>query len=374
IPVYFVPIDMIPLNQNGKVDFKVLPEPETAMAGFERIAPRDRLERKLVEIWSDVLTVDKERIGIDDSFFELGGHSLKATRLVSKIHKELNVNIPLSELFREPTTRAMADYVKTRVKDELLAIEVVEKKSVYPLSSVQKRMYILQQRTIDNTFYNISAAMELNGEVDRSRLENTFNELIKRHESLRTTFETVDGEPVQKINDGEGFALEYYDAKEKEGRTEDIINNFIRPFELSRKFLVRVGLVKMEPLLTALTAGEPIHHVLLIAMHHIIADGTSLGILVSEFMAIYEGKTLTPLRVQYKDYTPWQAAQMQSNGGKKQEAYWLEQYAGELSTVDLPYDYKRHHFSTHAGKQIGFRLGAETTKKLKAFALERDAT
>ncbi|MCP4149722.1 MAG: AMP-binding protein, partial [bacterium] len=371
IPVYFVPINTIPLNPNGKVDLKALPEPETAMVDFERAAPRDKLERKLVEIWSDVLNVDKESIGIDDSFFQLGGHSLKATRLVSKSHKELNVNIPLTEFFKIPTIRALADYVKKQEEVEFPPIEAAEKKNVYPASSTQKRLYILQQRDDDNIVYNIPAALELIGAVDTARLENTFNLLIKRHESLRTTFEIVDGETVQKINDYEGFALEYYDAGEKEGSRDDIIKNFIRPFELSRKFLLRVGLVKTNPPLTTLTAGELIPHLLLIDMHHIIADGTSIGILASELIALYEGKTLTPLRIQYKDYTRWLAAKQRSEAWKKQEAYWLELYREETPVVDLPYDYNRLRFPTHAGKQTEFRLDTETANALKTFAMER---
>ncbi|MCP4153754.1 MAG: non-ribosomal peptide synthetase, partial [bacterium] len=295
-------------------------------------------------------------------------------RLVAKIHKELNVNIPLSEIFEVPTIRAMAGYIKNLGKDEFQVIEAVEKKNVYPISSTQKRLYILQQRDDDNIVYNIPAALELIGAVDTARLENTFNLLIKRHESLRTTFETVDGETVQKINGHEGFALEYYDAAENGEKTEDIIKNFIRPFELSHKFLLRVGLVKIKKTLGTLTGGESISHLLLIDMHHIIADGTSIGILASEFMALYEGKTLMPLLVHYKDYIRWQAAKKQSEVGKKQEAYWLEQYRGELPVVDLPYDYKRLHFPTHVGKQTRFRLDAETAKKLRTFALERDAT
>ncbi|MCP4153753.1 MAG: non-ribosomal peptide synthetase, partial [bacterium] len=374
IPAYFLPIDTIPLNPNGKVDLKKLPEPEAGMPATERAAPRNELERRLVEIWSGILTLEKEGIGIDDNFFQLGGHSLKATRLISKIHKELKVNIPLSKLFDVLTISAMADYVKKQQKDESPVIEAVEKKSVYPISSTQKRLYVLQRRNDENTLYNISAALQLKGTVDAVRLENTFKELVRRHESLRTTFETLNGNLRQKINDAEGFALEYYDAGEKEAKTEDIIKDFVRPFKLSRKFLLRVGLVKAKTILATLTGGESIPHLLLVDMHHIIADGTSVGILASEFMALYEGKTLTPLRVQYKDYTRWQAAKMQSEAGKKQEAYWLDQYRGELPVVDLPYDYKRHHFPTHAGKQTGFVLDTEIAKKLKTFAVQRDAT
>ncbi|MCP4152859.1 MAG: amino acid adenylation domain-containing protein, partial [bacterium] len=222
IPPYFVFVEEIPLTGSGKINRRALPEPGI-ISEKEYVAPRNKREESLVQLFADVLGIGKKKIGIDDGFFHLGGHSLKATRLVAKIHKELNVNIPLSELFEVPTIRAMAGFINHLGKDEFQVIEAVEKKNVYPISFTQKRLYILQQRDNKNIVYNISAAMELKGAVDTARLENTFKELIQRHESLRTTFETVAGEPVLKINDGEGFALEYYDVAENEGKTEDII-------------------------------------------------------------------------------------------------------------------------------------------------------
>ncbi|MCP4150994.1 MAG: non-ribosomal peptide synthetase, partial [bacterium] len=363
IPAYYVPIEAIPLNPNGKVNLKALPEPGTGMPGVEIIPPGNRLEMKLQEIWSAVLAIDKENIGIDNNFFQLGGHSLTITRLASMIHKELEVNIPLPELFKINTIRSITAYIETAKETKYQSIEPVEKKDNYPLSSAQKRMYILQQRETQSTAYNIFTAALLQGNVDTHRLEKVFTELVNRHESLRTTFEIKDGEPVQVVHDHCEFVLQYGEYTGEIGTlgTTREIKRYIRPFELEKAPLLRVTQVKLNKV----TAADEPTNLLIIDMHHIISDGTSVGVLASEFMALYEGKNLQPLGIQYKDYTRWQENKKQGETIKKQEAYWLEQYRGELSATDLPYDYPRPVYPAFAGRQVGFDIGTGATKALK---------
>ncbi|MCP4156008.1 MAG: hypothetical protein GY757_50260, partial [bacterium] len=210
IPGQFVIIEEIPLNTNGKVDRKRLPEPGS-LSGGEFAPPRNDMEKEIVRMWSQVLHVDVEGIGIDTDFFQLGGHSLRATTLISKIHKQFHVRLPLSELFRTPSVRELARYIKKTSKERFVSIEAIEKKEYYPLSTSQQRLYILQQMEHGGTGYNIPMAMRLKGKVDPVRIKQTFKELIERHESLRTTFQVVGESPVQRVHDKVEFKLRYSD-------------------------------------------------------------------------------------------------------------------------------------------------------------------
>jgi acyl carrier protein len=230
IPSYFVPIEKIPLTPNGKIDRSALPEPETGKTGKNYIAPRDEIERKLVEIWAEVLGRDvlhssqlRESISIDDDFFNLGGHSLKATVLAAKIHKTLNVKLSLVDIFSAPLIRKLSTIIKKETKNQFAAIQPVEMKDSYPLSSAQRRLYILQQLETNTTAYNIPQVVVLEGVIDKIRLQDTLNRLIRRHESLRTSFAQVEEEPVQKIHKKVKFEIEFYqvEVEEEEQKTED---------------------------------------------------------------------------------------------------------------------------------------------------------
>ncbi|MCP4157681.1 MAG: hypothetical protein GY757_58775, partial [bacterium] len=217
VPAYFIPIETIPLNQNGKVERKALPELETGTTGIEYIAPRDELEKKLTRIWSQILKKKKETISINDNFFELGGHSLKATTMMSGIHKEIEVKLSLEEIFKNLTVKQLAQAVRNKKKKEYKAIEPAEKKEYYELTSAQKRLYILQQMDESSTGYNMCDAIMLEGTLDRKKLEKTFSQMIARHESLRTTFQVIDGQPVQLINPQKEieFVIENYETGEE---------------------------------------------------------------------------------------------------------------------------------------------------------------
>ena len=202
------------------------------------------------------------------------------------MHKEFQHHIPLGEIFRRPTIRSLAEYIAENVTTFYAAVEPVEKKEYYELSSAQKRLYILQQMDEMSTVYNLPFAVMLEGELDLDRLGNTFLYLIKRHESLRTSFEIIGDRPVQRIHDEVEFEIGKI-LRPLAGRT---FKNFIRPFDLSCAPLLRVGLVKLEKQ----------KHILMVDMHHIISDGTSRRVLTEEFMALYDGKELPGLRFNIK--------------------------------------------------------------------------
>ncbi|WP_025028792.1 condensation domain-containing protein, partial [Caldalkalibacillus mannanilyticus] len=243
-----------------------------------------------------------------------------------------------------------------------ISIPVAEAREFYPLSSAQKRLYILQQMEGSELSYNMPDALVLKGDLDLERLEAVFQQLIQRHETLRTSFEMIDGEVKQRIHQKVDFSLEYIEVNEE---LETAIDGFIRVFDLEKPPLLRVGV-------TTLKTGL---NLLVLDMHHIISDGFSMEILSAEFEALYSGQVeLTPLRIQYKDYAVWQQAEMQSERLKKQEDYWLNIFSGELPTLELPTDYERPKVQSFEGNTLEFTVDSELTASVQKLAEKYEIT
>jgi tyrocidine synthetase-3 len=387
IPNFFVYIDEIPLNPNGKVNRKALPQPEAPGIDLDRETPRNAREEKLAQIWAHVLGLEKERIGINSNFFELGGHSLKAAVLMAKIHIVLNVKIPLVNIFQSPTIKELSQYINSKEKEKYIPIEAVEQKEYYPLSSAQNRLYLLYQAARSSTAYNMPVIMILTGKIEPGKLEETFKQLTGRHENFRTSFQQIKGEPVQRIYDEVEFEMEYkkveIKVEEKEQRTDDrgqgtegksgthqssvirhLSSGFIRPFDLSRAPLLRVSLETLD-------ADK---YLLMIDMHHIVSDGLSMGIMVREFMALLSGKKLSPAAIQYKDFSEWLNREKEREIIKQQETFWLNSLAGNLPVLKLPTDNTRPMYRDYEGGVVEFTLGREQTAALNQLAKEEKAT
>ncbi|MGE5343917.1 MAG: amino acid adenylation domain-containing protein [Candidatus Omnitrophota bacterium] len=382
LPHYMIPqiilMESLPLMPNGKVDREKLPDPQFSdMGEHEVLRPTDEVEKKLAAIWSELVGLDEEKIGIDDNFFELGGHSLKATTMVSKIHQAFDVKVELIEIFRSPTIRDIAHGIRGLTSDRFVQIEPVEKKEYYGLSSTQKRLYVLQQIMGESTGYNMPVVMELEGVLDKEKLETVFGQLIKRHESLRTSFHLIDGEAVQRVHDEVEFKIRFLateDTEVTEGereklRSEEVekireIDRFVKFFDLRKAPLMRVGLLRIEEF----------KHLLIVDMHHIISDGTSMNILVKDFMALYEGRNLPSLHVHYKDFSEWQNSERKGGTLKRQEEFWLNEFGGEIPVLELPVDYARPAVQRFEGDHILFEIDQEITSALKHLMLETGAT
>lgn len=363
IPSYFVNMSHIPITVSGKVDRSKLPEIEKSInSGAKYEAPRNEVERKLSKIWREVLLI-KSDIGINDNFFELGGHSLKATTLISKIHKEFNVRIPLMEMFKNATIKSMSEYICNSEKNEFREIQKIEEKEYYTVSSAQKRMYILNQLDPSSLKYNMYSAMEIDGELDINKFERAFKKLIERHESLRTKFELKHGEPVQIVLKELDWGIEYIHQEDKKG-INDIVKGFINVFKLNKPPLFRVGLIKISEL----------KHILIIDMHHIISDGASMGILIQEFVDLYNNKELNDIKIQYKDFSEWQNNFFKSNEMKIQEEFWKKQYNDNIPVLNMPLDFQRSEEKSSEGKTISFSILNENAIKLNKFAQEQNIT
>ncbi|HLP59912.1 MAG TPA: amino acid adenylation domain-containing protein, partial [Candidatus Deferrimicrobium sp.] len=361
IPAFFIKIEKIPLNPNGKIDRKALPAPGLTIKE-EFAAPENEIEMKLVEIWSGILGIAENKIGIAGNFFELGGHSLKATVMVSVIHKEFNVKMQLTEIFTKPTIRELAAHIGGLREETYTSLEPVEKKEYYLLSPAQKRMFVLQQMVRESTVYNMPQSFLISGELNFAKLETTFSKLLKRHESLRTSFHMIENEPVQRVHDEVEFGIEYYDLA-----TDTLPQhgqNFIRPFELSRAPLIRVGLLKKAET----------EYLMMADMHHIISDGVSHDILAEDFFTLYNGGDLEPVPIQYKDFSQWQNSVKEQEKIKKQESYWLKEFAGEIPVLNLFTDFPRPPVQSFSGSSLNFESSAAVMNTLRLIAVTEGVT
>jgi amino acid adenylation domain-containing protein len=287
---------------------------------------------------------------------------------------QLKLNIPegmdAADIIQEVKTHKealMAFIRKVRNSSEFKVITPCAKKAYYALSSAQKRLFFLHQFDSGSVAYHMSQIIHLQGELDAKKVGDVLNKLAERHDSLRTAFQVVEGEPVQKITDCVHIQLEYFQATDQEA--DEVIKAFVRPFDLGQAPLLRAGIIER-----ATTDGGNNEHILMVDMHHIIGDGVSLNILVNEFSALYNNESLAPLRLQYKDYAEWQQAEEQQQELQPQRDFWLNLFREETIPLALPVDYARPAVQNHEGAYIDFTIGAEEVRKLKQLADATGAT
>ncbi|MFD0698799.1 amino acid adenylation domain-containing protein [Paenibacillus sp. GCM10027628] len=361
VPSYFMRMERLPLTPNGKIDRKALPKPEgepKSTAAYE--APANVTEANLLPLWQEILKT--ELIGVTDNFFDNGGHSLKAMMLISKIHQQLKVEVPIKVLFERPTIRQMARYIHGADEQSHTAISPAERRDYYPVSSAQKRMFVLNRLDPDGTSSNMPGAMMMEGPLDEEKLRGAFQALVARHDTLRTSFDTVDGEPVQIIRPQVDLIVDIKEANEAD--RAELLKHFIRPFDLSKAPLLRVEFVRL--------AAD--RHLFLFDLHHIISDGISMGLLVKEFMLLYQGDSLPELAIQYKDYSVWQQEWFESEAMKRQEAFWLETFSGDLPVLEFPTDEPRPPVQSFEGDKVIVHTGKPLHEALKRLATESGAT
>ncbi len=352
LPAYMMQIEAIPVTRNGKLDKRALPEIE-AKATKEYVAPRNEIEEKICNIFSEILSV--ENVGIKDSFFELGGHSLRATKLVNRIEAETGTRIALKKVFSHPTPEQLAVLAGAK-EEEYEPIPKAEEKEYYPMSSAQKRTYLIQQMQPEAVTYNMSQNLKLKGEVRHNDLRSALQAMTDRHEILRTKFLMVDGEPVQKILDHVDVDFEYIESNESD---EKLMIEFLKPFDLASGKLVRIKLVNK---------GE--YHLMMFDMHHIVSDGMSMNTFTTELMKLYNGEKLEPLTHQFKDYSEW----MRSRDLSGQAEYWKSQFDDEIPVLDMPTDFPRSQEQSYAGSSIGILLDKELSNCIKELVKKTGAT
>lgn len=370
LPSYFIRLERLPVNANGKVDRSRLPEPE-AITTEGYLEPRDTVERSLTDIWADILAIEPGIIGIDANFFQVGGHSLKATILISRIHKAFDVRITLAEMFETPSIRGLANIIRDRMKQEFLGVIAVEDREYFPLSPVQERLYVFQQMKLDNTSLNLPHVVVVEGQLDPEHVERTFIGLIRRHESMRTSFHLLNDEPVQRVHlfEDVNFKVQYGSIAAEEP-IELYMKSFVRPFDLSTVPLLRVQILSISDD----SMKQSHRHFLMFDMHHIISDGVSMGLFLQDFMDIYAQRELPELTLQYRDFSVWQREYVHSAPYLQSEAYWLERFKEKPPALQLPTDFPRESANRFAGHRYFAKIEADLTAGIKRMASDHGCT
>ena len=380
VPSVFVQLETFPLTPNGKVNRKALPIPEIERVDPEKayLAPRNTIEELLAGLWAQVLGV--EQVGIQDNFFDLGGHSLTGVKLQSRIKDAFQVDLPLGELFEAPTIAALAELIESKKASEegLQAppITAVPRDSDIPLSYSQQRLWFLDQLEPNSPFYNIPTALRFQGNLNISVLEQSLNTVLERHETLRTTFESVDGKPFQRIAERLDLPINKIDltalsAVEREQEVRRLATSEAqRPFDLSEGPLFRVTVIHL--------ADQ--EHIILFTMHHIISDGWSVTVLVQEVATLYstmvagEPSPLPELAIQYADYAHWQRNWLQGPVMEKLLSYWKEQLAGTPPVLELPTDRSRPAVQSFKGATLQRLFPASLVENIRKLSREEGTT
>jgi amino acid adenylation domain-containing protein len=385
LPEYMVPVAIVemrrfPLSPNGKVDRRKLPAPEYTRPELENEyqGARTPAEEIISTIWAEVLKLDQ--IGVHDNFFELGGHSLLATQVVSRIRQVFQIDLPLRALFEAPTVAGVAEKALTLQGSgqtlQAPQLKALPRDRPLPLSFAQQRLWFLDKLEPNNPLYNVPHVVRLKGILNVGALEKALNQIIARHEALRTSFLMVNGSPVQLIAHSLGVHISIADlsalperAREADAR-KLALAEIARPFDLQVDPMVRALLLKL--------AGN--EHILVLNTHHIISDRWSLGVLSKELAAFYEqaakGKPaeLSPLPFQYADYAAWQRQLLSGETLEKQLRYWKENLAGAPASLDLPTDRPRPPQQSFRGAKYTLVLPKLLTEQITALGRKEGAT
>jgi len=373
VPSILVELYSLPLTANGKVDRKALPDPEaTELSSGQYLAPRNKVEERLAEIWADILEV--EQVGVHDDFFELGGHSLLAVRLISAIRKAFSIEMPIGDIFDYPTVAMLAGQVAKPSGIEMLPVIQVAspRPAMVPLSFSQERLWFID-RMEGSVQYHVPTVLRLKGKLNEAVLANTMQQVVNRHEVLRTVFMEEEGQAWQQVNPVNAWQLITTDG-EKYINHPEALQQFVReiidqPFDLSKDHMLRVELI-------TLTEAESI---LVVVIHHIASDGWSTSVLVKEVVELYSAyeaerePKLPQLAVQYADFAIWQRNYLQGDVLDKKMAYWKTKLHG-VAPLQLPTDYTRPPVQRNRGALQSFRISESITAALQQLGRQHGAT
>ena len=367
VPSAIVVLGALPVTPNGKLDRRALPEPpvEPGDAVAAAVGPRNPVEEKVAEVWREL--IGRPVRSVDDSFFAAGGHSLQATQLVSRLRAAFGIDLSLRDFYEAPTVAGLARLIGAVVRQGAAGADRIPPigDAASPLALVQRRIWFLEQVEPDTALYIISGALRLRGALNLAAFERAIGDLFVRHAALRITFAEADGEPVQIVGPAvpgiEQHDLRDLDATIRQSEAERLAVAAARPFDLTRGPLIRVTLIQL--------ADE--EHLLVVAVHHIVSDVWSIGILFAELGALYDAfvhgraPQLPETLVQYRDFAAWQRRVMASGALDSQMNYWKNQLGGELPVLELPTDHPRPAVLTHRGARFDFEWSSDVTAALK---------
>ncbi|HEX7243109.1 MAG TPA: amino acid adenylation domain-containing protein, partial [Longimicrobiaceae bacterium] len=374
VPSALVVLETLPLTAHGKVDRRALPAPEWAGGADAYVAPRTPTEEILAGIWAEVLGV--ARVGASDDFFALGGHSLLATRAVSRVRQALGVEVPLRALFEAPTVAALAERVEAGARTLAPPIAPVPRGGALPLSFAQQRLWFIDQLQPGSAAYNVAYALRMEGALDVRAVRGALSEVVRRHETLRTTFEALGGGAVQVIGPPAPVPVPVADLRRlpEARRGAEALRlageESLRPFDLARGPLLRAALLR---------TGDA-EWVLLFTLHHIVSDGWSMDVLLRETSAAYGALTdgressLPELPVQYADFAVWQRRWLAGGVLDAQLAWWRERLEGAPPLLDLATDRPRPPVPSDRGATRAFELAPRSAAALRELSRREGAT
>ena len=350
VPTYIMQLEKLPLNINGKVDRKILPLPNVEKALKEIVKPRNDIDKIIIKHLKNILSVDN--ISINDNLFDIGVDSLSAITLSSNISNDLHTQITVKDIFEHPLIKELSDYISTLSQTRSInTIQKAKKRDYYPLSSAQKRIYYASSVDNNSTLYNIAGGVILNNILDINKLQKCFNVLIQRHSILRTAFVIKENDIVQIVKKNIDFKLEL----DNSNNVKNAYSNFVKPFDLSKAPLFRAKITKLKDEKT----------LLLIDMHHIISDGTSLSILLQELCDLYNDNTLSEKQIDYTDFTLWEQEQFETEEFNKSKEYWVNGFKDEIPLLNMPTTYARPSTQSFEGSNYYAKLSKEMFEKVE---------
>ena len=379
LPSAFVELDQLPRTLNGKIDRKALPDLELLQAEREFEAGKmTPIEEIVAGIWCEVLRLPS--IARHGNFFNLGGHSLLVTQVLARVRDCLRVEIPIRTIFEAPTLEQFARLIEEQLshgqESELATIKPVSRDGDLPLSFSQQRMWFFEQLSSNMGAFNIALGVRLTGSLNVSALEQTFSEIMRRHEALRTVFPEVDTQPVQIIQAPARFELPIVNLstltnEEREREAARVTREeTLLPFNLGKGPLVRPRLIKLNDY----------EHIIICTMHHIIGDGQSFEVVIAEMSQIYtmfsqgQPSFLPEVSVQYVDYVAWQRQWLQGDELEKRLAYWRQHLADAPSRMNLPLARSRPTVQKFGGTYQETRLSLELTTALRELSRREGLT
>ncbi|MGH9362996.1 MAG: amino acid adenylation domain-containing protein, partial [Thermoanaerobaculia bacterium] len=376
VPSAFVALDRLPLTAHGKVDRRALPPPASARPDVGAVvAPRSPVEEALAALWCEALGLDE--VGVEDSFFDLGGHSLLAVKLVARIREAFGVELPVRAVFTSPTVAALArELAEADASAPEPPLVAVPRGGALPLSFMQERLWFLDRYEPGSAAFNMPLAVRVRGPLEPQRLRSALEALVARHESLRVRFPSMEGAPAVVIAPPPAMALPVTElsalapAEGEKAAAQEAEREAAAPFDLATGPLVRARLLRLSSQ----------DHVLLLTVHHAVADGWSLGILAGELGPLYEAlgrgqePTLPELSLQYADYAAWERQRLQGARMERQLDYWRERLAGAPAQTELPADRPRPRVQTYHGQRLSRTLEAELVGGLHALSRSQGVT
>ncbi|MEH2057529.1 MAG: amino acid adenylation domain-containing protein [Nostoc sp.] len=379
IPSRFVQLSALPLTANGKVDRQALPAPvQTLNANQKFVAPRTPIEERVAEIWSNVLGL--KNIGVHDNFLALGGHSLLAFQILCRIRDIFQVELTMRHFFEAPTISEIADSIIQAQQEDrgcsVVPIQSIGRDGDLPLSFGQERLWFLNELVPNHAFYNVSEAFRLRGVLNSTILEQSLNEIINRHEILRTTYSSLKGQPIQIVHSTFPIKLLVVNLQglspdDRESQIRQLIlEEAQRPFDLVQGPLLRTTLLQ-------LSSEE---HIFLLNLHHILCDDWSLSVLFEELSTLYPAfstgnpSPLPDLAIQYADFAAWQRQWLQGEILDNQLPYWQQHLSGNLPILELPTDYPRPLEPRYQGARQSVLIPKSVTDALNVLSRQEGAT